>query len=93
MYLEIGEFHDALEAARRATMCDPEFEEGHRIVARIMIVIGEYERAIASLKQCLHLNDDEPIYYWWLSTVCVKLGRNAAASLYAREARRLEGGA
>jgi ribA/ribD-fused uncharacterized protein len=92
-YFECAEFHLARQAALRAIDSDSDCEAAQSIAAWTMIILGEYDDAIAAIKECLRLNPAEPRYYWWMSITYERLGKSIPAVIFAQRARKLEGDA
>lgn len=92
-YVNCAEWSLGLQAAKRAIETDADCEEGHRIVAWILILNGMYAEAVPAVRECLRLSPYQPQYYWWMSMVHERLGKTVPAMLFASRARKLEGGA
>ena len=91
-YHDLGRWHKAIEAFKRATIIKPDYELAYFGLGIVYSQLETWEDALTSFKKAVELNPDYAAAYLGLGIAYTMLGRNSDAVEICRKAIRIKPG-
>jgi predicted Zn-dependent protease len=89
-YLKRSEYETALPLAEKAVQLQPKLYPGRNVLGRVLLELGQTERAIAELEEGVRLAPNSPEMYYALARSYTRAGRKQDAARARETFQRLE---
>ena len=90
-YLRQGKHQEALPLAERAHGLLPNFFTSRKVLGRVLLETGQFQRAVQELEVGVQLKPEDPEMHFALSRAYARAGRKTEAERARREFLRLDG--